>query len=48
MSSARTRKPSSIPSKAWKKATASWTISVPATLEIVRNRAWVATETARR
>ena len=48
MCSARVRKPSSMPSKAWKKATASWTISAPATLEMVRSSAWVATETARR
>ncbi len=40
---ARVRKPSSIPSKAWKKATASWTMSAPATLEMVRRRAWAAT-----
>ena len=44
---ARLRKPSSIPSKAWKKLTASCTISAPATLAIVRSRAWVATPTAR-
>ena len=44
---ARLRNPSSIPSKAWKKATASCTISAPATLAIVRSRAWVATPTAR-
>ena len=40
---ARSRNPSSIPSKAWKKATASWTMSAPATLEMVRSRAWAAT-----
>ena len=44
---ARVRNPSSIPSKAWKKSTASWTISAPATLAIVRRSAWVATDTTR-
>ena len=45
---ARVRNPSSMPWNAWKNATASWTISAPATFEIVRSRACVATETARR
>ena len=44
---AREEKPSSIPSKAWKKSTASWTISAPATLAIVRSRAWVAIDSTR-
>ncbi len=45
---ARLRKPSSMPSNAWKNATASWTTSVPTTREIVRRNACVATLTALR
>ena len=37
--SARSRKPSSIPSKAWKKATASSITSAPTTLATVRRKA---------
>ena len=44
--SARVRKPSSMPSKAWKKATASSITSAPTTLATVRRKAWVATFTA--
>ena len=44
--SARSRKPSSIPSKAWKKAMASSITSAPTTLATVRRKAWAATFTA--
>ena len=47
-SSARLRNPVSIPSNAWKKATASASTSVPMTLPIERSIGWAATLSTRR
>ena len=45
--SARSRNPPSIPAKAWKKAAASASVSVPTTRPIARSTGWLASESTR-